>query len=181
MFEKIKAQWNNLPTDWYGINLRKGATWLIFGFIILISFMLAQEAKAEETTMEFAPTLFVAGNRYNGGTLLIEERWKGKYAIGLGLTTTWQCLDINDCRRGEGKTNQLFYVQRVIQYKKFEMGLGVSYWHNTSPAWDSHTPFALHAGWNFNDHANLKWRHFSTGGSSDKNGGLDLLTFGWRF
>jgi len=141
--------------------------------------MFATEADAAETTFEVAPTLFVAGDRYNGGLIALEERWKGKYALGVGLTTEWQCT--NECRRGNGKTNQFVYAQRVVQHNKFEMGFGLSYWHNTSPSWNSHTPYALHLGWNFNDHASLKWRHFSTGGSSSNNGGLDLLTVGWRF
>ena len=116
--------------------------------------------------------------------LFFEERWNDKYAVGLGLTTEWKCPDLNDCRRGQGKTNQLVYAQRIIKYKKFEMWLGLSYWHNKSPAWDSHTPFILHLGWNFNDRFGVKYRHFSTGGSSDKNGGLDLpisLSVGWKF
>lgn len=179
--DKIKAQWNNLPTDWYGINLRKAATWLVFGFIIGLGLMLSVEAKAEETTMEFAPTLFITGHRYNGGILFIEERWKSKYAIGLGVSTTWKCVDFNDCRRGEGKSNQLIYAQRVVQYKKFEVGIGISYWHNETPAWNSHTPFVLHIGWNFSKRASIKWRHFSTAGASSRNGGLDLLTGGYRF
>lgn len=185
LFEKISKLWNKLPTDWYGINLRKAATWLVFGFIILLGVMLTlTEAEAAETRMELAPTLFVAGHRYNGGLLFIEERWKKKYALGIGLTTAWSCPDINDCRRGEGKTNQLFYAQRIIQYKKFEMGIGMSYWHNKTPAWDSHTPFVLHIGWNFNERLDAKYRHFSTGGSSDINGGLDLpisLGITWKF
>jgi hypothetical protein len=63
----------------------------------------------------------------------------------------------------------------------FEMGIGVSYWHNKTPAWNSHTPFLLHLGWNFNDQWAVKWRHFSTGGSSSKNGGLDYLSLSYSF
>ena len=161
----------------FGIDFKRATTWIVILFLVIFVLMLAKEAKSE-TTMEIAPTMFVAGYRYQGATLLFEERW-GKYAVGLGLTTTWDCMD--HCGRGNGKTNQLVYLQRIVEYKKFELGLGISYWHNTSPSWDSHTPFALSMGWNFNDHWSLKERHFSTGGSSDKNGGLDMLTVGYRF
>ena len=181
MFDKIKEWWSNLPNKFLGVDIKQPTTWMILGFIFLLFFMFSKEADAAETRMEFAPTLFVAGDRYNGGLLQLEERWKGKYALGVGLTTDWNCADAEDCKRGDGPTNQFIYAQRVVQYKKFEMGLGASYWHNTSPAWNSHTPFALHLGWNFNDHASVKWRHFSTGGSSEKNGGLDYLSFAWSF
>ena len=181
MFAKLKEWWANLPNEWLGVSIKKPTTYLIVGFILLLVFMFTQEAKADEreTRIEVAPTLFVAGDRYNGGLINLEERWKGKYALGVGLTTDWNCS--GDCKRGPGPTNQFIYAQRVVQYKKFEMGLGVSYWHNKSPAWDSHTPFALHLGWNFNDHWAAKWRHFSTGGSSEKNGGLDYLSISYNF
>lgn len=184
MFDKIKNWWNNLPSTFLGVDIKSKTTWLIGGFIVLLVFMLATEdADAAETTtsIEVAPTLFVAGNRYNGGLLILEERFNKKYALGVGLTTEWVCPDVNDCRRGNGPTNQVVYAQRVVTHKKFEIGLGISYWHNQSPSWDSNTPYALSLGWNFNKNLNAKWRHFSTGGSSDRNGGLDMFTIGWRF
>ena len=179
MFDKFKTWFANLPATFFGVDIKQPTTYLVLGFIVLLFFMFATEADASETTIEIAPTLFVAGDHYNGGLIALEERWKDKYALGVGLTTEWHCTD--DCGRGNGKTNQFVYAQRVVKHNKFEMGFGLSYWHNKSPSWNSHTPFALHAGWNFNDHLNLKWRHFSTGGSSERNGGLDLLSVGWRF
>jgi len=162
----------------YGINWSKPTTWVILGFIALIAWMLSKESKAE-TSMELAPALFVAGNRYTGAALFIEERWREKYALGVGLTTTWGCLD--SCSRGNGPTNQVFYAQRIILYKRFEVGIGGSYWHNLSPAWSSHTPFTLSIAWHFGPHLTIRERHFSTGGSSERNGGLDMLTIAWTF
>lgn len=180
MKETLKKILNKLPTDLLGVNLRKLTTWLVLAFIIGLGFMLTQEAKAE-TTIELAPVLVVGGDRYNGGFILIEERWAGKYVLGLGLTTAWECRDQDNCKRGNGETNQFLLAQRVIRYKKFEMGIGISYWHNTTPAWNSHTPFALSIAWHFNDRLSIRERHFSTGGSSTNNGGLDMLTVGWTF
>lgn len=70
---------------------------------------------------------------------------------------------------------------RVAEYKRFQIGIGISYWHNQSPAWNSNTPFTLMIGWQINDRWSIKERHFSTGGSSSKNGGLDMLTIGYTF
>ena len=167
----------------WGVDWKKPTTIAIIGFILLAIWMFAtEEADAAETTMEIAPgTLHVAGDRYTGGLLLIEERFKGKYALGFGLTTAWDCVDQNDCRRGNGPNNQFVYVQRVITKNKFEIGLGISYWANETPSWNSHTPFALSLGYNFNKHLNIKLRHFSTAGSSSNNGGLDMINIGWRF
>ena len=124
--------------DWKVV-FKKPTTWAILIFLVVLFFMLSKEAKAE-TAFELAPgTLHVAGNRYNGLMLIIEERWQDKYAIAMGLTSTWDCLDVNDCVRGEGKPNQMVMFQRVVLYKKFELGLGLSYWSNVSPAWNSHT------------------------------------------
>ena len=144
--------------------------------------LTTEAADAAETTMEIAPgTLHVAGKRYTGALLIFEERFKSKYAVGFGLTTAWDCADQNDCRRGNGPNNQFVYAQRIITKNKFELGLGVSYWSNKTPAWNSHTPFALSLGYNFTDHLNIKLRHFSTAGSSTSNGGLDMISLGWRF
>ena len=169
-----------MGTGKYGVDWKSPTTWMILAFIALMVFMLVKEADAAETSIELAPgTMFVAGNRYAGGTLFLEERIAGKYAFGVGLTTTWDCID--NCTRGDGPTNQVFYIQRVIRYHKLELGLGGSYWHNLSPAWNSHTPFALSLAWHFTDHISLRERHFGTGGSSERNGGLDMLTLAWAF
>jgi len=180
MFDKLK--------DWWGKhgNWNPKTTLLILAFLALIFFMFANEADAaeRETRAELAPALFVAGDPYKGGLLSLEERWNNKYAIGLGLTSTWQCWDADNCKRGDGEQNQFVYAERVVRpyfSDHFEMGIGVSYWHKQTPAWNSHTPFLLHIGWNFNDQWAVKWRHFSTGGSSSKNGGLDYLSISYSF
>lgn len=154
-------------------------TWAVLAFILLAVVLFAKTADAE-TSVEVAPgTMAVAFDRYDGGWLMVEETWNDKYALAFGLTTEWNCT--SECKRGDGKKNQFVQFQRVINYNKFQMGLGVSYWHNKTPAWNSHTPFSLHIGWNFNDHLGVNWRHYSTAGSSSSNGGLDLLAVDWSF
>jgi hypothetical protein len=168
----------------WGVDFKRYTTWGVIAFLILAVFMLFREARSEGTGIELAPgTMFVASDRYKGAWLGINHRFteEDKWEIGLGLTTEWQCVDINDCPRGEGSNNQFIYGQRIIHWNKFELGLGISYWHNKTPAWDSHTPYALSLGWNFTDNIGVGYRHFSTAGSSTNNGGLDMLTARWRF
>lgn len=168
---QLKNKWD--------ISFKKPATYLILGFIILLIWMFTQEAKAD-TSMEVAPeSTFISGEAHSGTALFVTERFQGKYDVGIALSTQLQCRPKN-CNRLDSPTNQGVYFQRVVSYGKFEMGLGVSYWHNTTAAWSSHTPFALHMGYNFN-RTTLRWRHFSTGGSSDRNAGWDLLTLAWNF
>jgi hypothetical protein len=144
--------------------------------------LATETADAETSATLNVGTIFVAGNRYNGGTLQFEERWAGKYALGLGLTTNWECPDIEDCKRGEGSKNQFILAQRIFEYRRFEAGFGISYWVNTTPSWNSHTPWALLLGWNFTDKFAVRYYHFSTNGASPSNGGLDLpLGWTWKF
>jgi len=181
MLEKIKTWWTNLPSVWNGINIKKGTTYAVLAFIVLFVLLLSKESDAAEPFIEVAPeTTFVAGNSYTGSILMFGERFAGKYDVAIGLSTAGNCRDVV-CSRGPSPTNQLIFAQRVVSYKKVEMGLGISYWHNQTAAWNSNTPFALSLGWNPSNRVALKWRHFSTGGSSDDNGGLDMITIGYKF
>lgn len=163
----------------WSVDLKKPATIGVLLFLILMVFMLVKEAKAD-TILEVAPeSTFIAGHHQTGSVLFLTERFNSKYDIGIALATALDCR--SECSRGPSETNQGLYAQRIVHYHSLELGIGISYWHNTSAAWSSHTPFALHLGWNFNDHLNVRYRHFSTGGSSENNGGWDLLTVGWAF
>ena len=164
----------------WGVNWKKPVTIAILAFIAVLFFAFSKTADAAETTAELAPgTMFVAGHHYTGGTLILSERWRDKYELGLGLTTEWGCT--SSCGRGEGPSNQFVYAMRVAVLKQFQIGIGISYWHNQTPAWNSNTPFTLMVGWQVDERWSVKLRHFSTGGTSTNNGGLDLLTAGYTF
>lgn len=167
---------------WEKIKGARPTAWLVFAFIVLFVVLISKEADAAEPFLDFAPeTTAVGGTPYTGSFLLFGERFKGKYDIGIGLTLEGTCRSDDVCRSGDMPRNQFVLFQRIVTYKKFEMGLGFSYWHNQSAAWNSNTPFALHIGFNPSDRFVIRWRHFSTGGSSSNNGGFDLLTAGWKF
>lgn len=151
------------------INIKKTTTKLVVLFIIGLLFMFAREAKSE-TIVSIAPgTQWVGGHKISGTTLKLVENIADKYEFGLLLET-----DIG------GKVNGGFQVQRMVG-KKFQMGIGVTYWKNQTIAWNSQFTYALSLRWNINDNWLIEHSHWSTAGSSSKNFGLDMLMVGYRF
>ena len=153
--------------------------------LFLVGFLLIRCAEAE-TIFEAAPnTAFIAGNHYDGALISATERF-GKYDIGVTLASSLNC----ECERGDSPGNLGIHAQRIVTWKRLEMGLGAAYWQNQTPAWNSNTTFALSVGLDLDglrilglrlDRWRITHRHYSTGGASDRNGGLDLLTIGYSF
>lgn len=165
------------------INFKKPTVIAVIVFLISVGFFLSHESKADEANFEIsAGATYVGGERYDSETLYMNQRFSdNRFQVGLLLMSGLDCRPGSACNDGEGEGNQAFYVQRIVHYKKVELGLGFSYWHKQTPAWNSNTPFALSIGYNFNKNLAINWRHFSTGGSSSHNPGLDMLTLRWRF
>ena len=165
-----------------GINLKKKTVWGVILFLIGVGLFLAHEADASETSYEVSyGATFVGGSQYDSATFFMSEAFDDrKYHVGLLLQTGLDCVDGNRCR-GESGGNQAFFVQRVVYFGDMFLGIGGSYWHKQTPAWNSNTPYALSIGYEFNDHLAVTWRHFSTGGSSSINPGLDLVTVRYNF
>lgn len=158
------------------IKWKKPTTWLVLLFVILYILVRSNESKAD-TLFELMPSSsFIAGQHYTGAGLSVTERFAGKYDVGAMLMTEQQC----GCKRGESPGNLGIEAQRIVTWKHLELGVGVAYWHNQTPAWSSNTTFALHWGLVFGNWS-FRHRHYSTGGSSDRNAGLDLLTVGYSF
>ena len=159
-------------TDW-----KKPTTIAVLVFIAVFIFFLANESKAD-TNIELVPGYtFAGGKKYNGTGALLTERFNNKYDVGFTLIASQSC----DCRFGDYSSNLGVQAQRVVLWNNFEIGLGVAYWNNQTPALGSNTTFSLSAGYNFNNGVGIKWRHYSTGGSSPSNQGLDMVTIGYRF
>lgn len=145
-------------------------------------FWAVDKAEAKSLTEFSAYAVAVGGERYEAETIIIAEEFNDKYEVGLLLQLRLDCVDINECKRGESASaNQAFYFQRVVYYNDFSIGIGASYWQNQTPAWNSHTPFLLTLGYRLSDSTSLGYKHFSTGGSSSNNGGLDMFTVRWTF
>jgi hypothetical protein len=158
------------------IKWKKATTWLVLAFVVVFIAVRCQESKAD-TIFELIPaTAFIAGKHYTGAGISITERFADRYDVAAILMTEQHC----DCKRGNAVGNLGVHAQRIVQWKRLELGLGAAYWQNQTPAWSSNTTFALSWGLNFGN-VGIRHRHYSTGGASDRNGGLDLLTIGYRF
>lgn len=150
--------------------------WLILAFVIGILAMFAKEAKAETGFYVAPETVFIRGERITGTALEMVESWgEGKYEVSIMLIVSDNLHDAN------ADNNAGIALRRVVRYKKFGMGLGIAGWQNQSKAWNTTATFSLDLRWDFNEHWTAKIQHFSTGGSSSRNSGLDMLQFGYRF
>lgn len=151
---------------------KKPTAWLILAFIVGLTVMFAKEAKADTAMLLSPETQFIAGKHTQGTALSITESFvDDKFEVGIMLNVNTE----------DDNNNAALFAQRIVRYKKFGMGIGVAAWKNETRAWNSSTTFALGLRWEFNDHWILQHMHFSTGGSSRRNGGLDMLQIGYRF
>lgn len=162
---------------------KKGTTWMVLVFILVFLGVVAHEAKAETTAEINFGLTSVGGNRYDSESVIFRESFNDKKIYGgLLLQLRLDCRETSPCRRGESeRSNQAVFIERVAAYNSFQIGVGISYWHTQSPAWDSNTPYVLSMRYTFENDLMLSWYHFSTGGSSESNGGLDMINFGYRF
>ena len=162
---------------------KKGTTWMVVIFISVFLWVGIKQAKADTLAEVSAGLTSVGGNRYDSETVIFSESFNDKKIYGgILLQLRLDCKENLSCRRGESqRSNQAVFIQRVATYKNFKIGIGISYWHSQSPAWNSHTPYLLNAKYQFDNGAVVGWYHFSTGGSSSSNGGLDMLTIGYNF
>lgn len=167
---KLKSPWGDKTTL------------VIILFLVALGWMFTTEAKAETSMDVTAYATSVGGEFYQSEALSYTERWDDKYELGILLQLRLECQDDSACRRGESLgSNQAIYIQRVTHYKDVEMSFGISYWHKESPAWNSHTPYMLGIGYRINDDWTINYKHFSTGGSSTNNGGLDYVSIRYNF
>lgn len=168
----------------FGIDWGKKTTWIIVGALLLLFAILAvEEVQAENRTLFEVghPLTYVGGQKQDDGlALFFTERFQEKYEVGLIFLSEHDC---GGCSRGDLRANMGIQVKRVVRWRFFEMGLGAAGWANESSAWDQRFTFALHARvWPKEKIFVTLDHHFSTGGSSARNGGLDVgLTFGYAF
>lgn len=150
----------------------KPTTYFVLALIVFLLFAVSREAKAE-TFVEVAPVVAYAGDiNRNQFSVLLTERIIDKYDLGV-------ILIVDSADRNKG--NRGLQLLRTSSYKKFEVGIGFAYWAHESDAWSANETFALMIGRTFGERATFRLRHWSTGGTSKRNGGLDMLTFSYIF
>ena len=166
--------------------------YLVLLFLFILFYLFARESKAE-VQLELGPTN-LSGN-WAGGALLLSERF-GKYDFGIGYiseqTVSLRAFDLKspDCKRitdgfnrcdFEIRENIFIQAQRIVKYKRCEMGIGPAWFQNTSRVSGKQLNFSLMIGCNLSEKSFIRIRHWSNAGSATPNLGQDLLTIGWRF
>ena len=147
--------------------------WVIALFLVILMFFLYQEADAAE--IEAGPA-FLSGEFSEGGALLITER-VGRFSVGGGYISKQYC----HCNYpADLRENIFFQGQRIVEYKKAEIGIGAAYFQNTNRALGKNLTWSLSAGYG-GEHWNVRIRHYSNAGSGSPNLGQDMLTVGYRF
>lgn len=152
----------------------KPVVYLILAFLVAFFLMRSCEAEASEGIIEVGPTFT---GEFNGGVgLVYTERLAGKWDVGVMLVSDQQWENVPRVGNNGG-----IFVQRVVKYKAFEMGLGAAGWINTSRIIGCHLGYTLSVRYNITPRVPLTIRHWSNAGTCDRNRGQDLLTIGWRF
>ena len=168
-------------------NNPKPAIYFIAGFIVLAALFLSCEAKAE-TRMDWGAT-FAGGKYTHGSALFFSEVWQDKYLIGFGLVgdqhrifNTWGIVPGKAVpTRITVTSNMMIQAQRLVTYKKVTLGLGIAHWQHTSRIFGDEFTFALSLSYNINRNWDIRYRHFSNGGTASPNSGQDILLIGYRF
>jgi len=177
--------------DWFWkyqpFNNKPPTIYIIWSFIVavIIFLILVNKVKAE-TWLEVGAT-FVGDTNTNGSTLFISEVWQDKYLLGLGLVGDQQIPNKFSSMKIDVRSNMVFHAQRLITYRAVTLGVGVATWQHTSRIFGDTFTFSLSLaykrpeywwGWLPND---IRYRHFSNGGTASPNTGQDLLFLSWRF
>ena len=160
--------------------LNVNGVWVVLAFIVLLILFALNEAEALE--LEAGPTI-LSGEYAEGGSMLVTERFGegnvyGRWAVGFGYVSKQYC----HCNwPADLEENNLFQLQRVIDYERAELGIGMAYFTNTNRALGKNMTWSLSLGWRFNDHWTMRVRHYSNAGSGSPNLGQDMLTLGYKF
>ena len=166
------------------LQLSKPVLIILFCIMLVVLLTLPNGVYAKsQTSFDLSGyAVAVGGERYDSESLIFGETFDNKYRVGLILQLRLDCPAKKYCKRGESdRANQALFIQRVVKKGDFEMGIGMSYWHNQTPAWNSNTPYVLSVRYQIFENTHVGYTHFSTGGSSSNNGGMDLLTIGYTF
>ena len=146
-------------------------------FVLVLLFGFYKEATAD-VTVEVGSGI-LSGQFSKGAVLSINERF-GNYIIGMGYIAKQEVTP-----RTEPQTpvdeNLFVHGQRMVKLWDVDLGLGVAYFNSTNRALGSKFTASLSLEYNFNEHWDIKFRHFSNAGSAAPNMGQDMLLVGYTF
>ena len=171
-FKSLKSPWRKSTT--------KAIVLFLLAFVVLGSIVMNNaESKEKDTTMidlSYGLT-YVGGDPYDSETIAFVHNFNSQWEIGLALQLRLDCPANDVCDKGNSSSpNQSLFGQRVFRYHDFQMGIGISYDHNQSPAYNTNTPFVLSMRYYFNNYLALGYWHKSCGGICSSNSGEDRLS-----
>lgn len=142
-------------------------------FLGLFFFLRSGEAHAGAAEIGLTYT----GEFNSGVALVYTERLAGKWDIGTKL------ISKQNYNGSTIENNGGIFGQRIVstKNKRFELGLGFSYWIKTSDLIGCHAAWDMSVRWNITDRIPLTVRHNSNAGICENNRGQDMLTIGWSF
>jgi hypothetical protein len=116
--------------------------------------------------------------------IVLNERWD-KWIVGIGWVDQQWVTPRFEREWGGGPVfidyNLFVHGQRLLKWKKLEIGIGAAYFQNTNRVSGTHFTVSSSIGYHFNKHLTLNIRHFSNAGSGSPNLGQDALLIGWTF
>ena len=150
----------------------------------LIPFLLLMYGNAvADFQVEFGPT-HLSTDWADGSMIVVNERWD-KWLVGMGHISKQKVLPRWEKRHGypevEIDRNLFFHGQRLLKWRKFELGIGAAFFQNTNRALGKNITVSSSLSYHFNNDFSINYRHFSNAGSGTPNMGQDAITLGWTF
>jgi hypothetical protein len=157
--------------------MRRYAAWVAVPLLLALLLGHATAAQAQ-TAVEAGPT-FLSGEFSEGANFILTHKAE-KFAYGFGIVSEQVC----HCNWPADVDEQLFVeALRHFQGEKWELGIGPSYWQNTSRVFGRHFNASILVGRRIGGGLRWRIRHFSNGGSGKPNLGQDFylnLSYSFR-
>lgn len=154
----------------------KGSIWVLI-LLLLFFYWLSRKADAAETYLELGPS--IVSNQFSDSfTLILQERWAGKYALALGyiseqtIDTCPELLDRPDCR-WTVQEQLLVGAERIVSgnfdrwrwLNRISFSVGPYWFQNANRISSCHLNVRLALDLRLTDRWSIKASHFSNAGS----------------
>lgn len=152
----------------------KTVRYILTAFVVIFIAALAtycHKAHADSITFE-------AGAQYLRGpaaAVAVNTRWDGP------MDGQWEAGLVLVGRNPNDRGVAGLQAQYIDGFGRFDIGLGMAYFNRVPDLLGSNLNFSLLIGYRFTDRLAVNVRHFSNGGTTSRNTGLDLVLLSYRF
>lgn len=152
--------------------------YLVGAFLVLLLIAFAAESRAGEVSMEVGAG-FLSSRPGGGAAVVLTETWNERYSLSVG----WFDKQVCKCRFDTTPVDENIFIQamREARLGKFDFGLGMSYWQNTSRVFGRNMNYAIMIEYNVTPRFSARLRHWSNAGSAAPNLGQDFLSLAYKF